>query len=42
MELNVQKDATVEEVLRRAPYGYREEGWSLKLDEGLEDEEDPK
>ena len=42
MELNVRKDATVEEVLGHALYRYWEEGWLPKLDEGLEGEEDPK
>ena len=42
MELNVRKDATVEEVLGHALYRYWEEGWVPKVDEGLEGEEDPK
>ena len=42
MELNVRKDATVEEVLGHALYRYWEEGWLPKIDEGLEGEEDPK
>lgn len=42
MELNVRKDATVEEVLGHALYKYWEESWLPKIDEGLEGEEDPK
>ena len=42
MEVNVRKDATVEEVLGHALYRYWEEGWLPKIDEGLEGEEDPK
>lgn len=42
MELNVRKDATVEEVLGFALLNYWEEGWLPKLDEGLNGEEDPK
>ena len=42
MELNVRKDATVEEVLGHALYRYWEEGWSPKIDAGLENEEDPR
>ena len=42
MELNVRKDATVEEVLGHALYRYWEEGWLPKIDEGLEGEEDPR
>ena len=42
MELNVRKDATVEEVLGHALYRYWEEGWLPKIDEGLEGEEDQK
>lgn len=42
MELNVRKDATVEEVLGHALYRYWEEGWLPKVDDGLEGEEDPK
>ena len=43
MDLNVRRDATVEEVIGYACYTYWEEGWLPKLDEGLsEDEEDPK
>ena len=40
MELNVRKDATIEEVLGHALYKYWEEGWLPKIDEGLEGEED--
>ena len=42
MELNVRKDATVEEVLGYALWTYWEEGWLPKVDEGLSGEEDPK
>lgn len=42
MELNVRKDATIEEVLGFALWTYWEEGWLPKIDEGLEGEEDPK
>ncbi|KAI0746565.1 stress-activated map kinase interacting protein 1-domain-containing protein [Daedaleopsis nitida] len=42
LELNVRKDATVEEVLGYALWMYWEEGWLPKLDEGLDGEEDPK
>jgi hypothetical protein len=46
MELNLRKDATVEEVLGFALWNYWEEGWLPKLDEGLkrpeEGEEDEK
>lgn len=42
MELNVRKDATVEEVLGHALYRHWEEGWLPKIDEGLEGEEDPR
>ncbi|KAG2003357.1 stress-activated map kinase-interacting protein 1, variant 2 [Coprinopsis cinerea AmutBmut pab1-1] len=41
MDLNVRKDATVEEVIGYALWNYWEEGWLPKLDEGL-DPEDPK
>ncbi|KAI0077620.1 hypothetical protein K474DRAFT_1643093 [Panus rudis PR-1116 ss-1] len=41
MELNVRKDATVEEVLGFALFTYWEEGWLPKLDEGLSGEDDP-
>lgn len=42
MDLSVRKDATVEEVLGFALWTYWEEGWDPKLDEGLDDEEDPR
>lgn len=42
MELNVRKDATMEEVLGFALWSYWEEGWTPRLDEGLSGEEDPK
>lgn len=42
MELNVRKDATVEEVLGFGLWSYWEEGWLPRLDEGLSGEEDPK
>jgi target of rapamycin complex 2 subunit MAPKAP1 len=46
MELNVRKDASVEEVIGFALWSYWEEGWLPKLDEGLkkpeEGEEDEK
>lgn len=42
MELNVRKDAIVEEVLGHALYRYWEEGWLPKIDVGLEGEEDPR
>ena len=42
MELNVRKDATIEEVMGFALWTYWEEGWLPKIDEGLEGEEDPK
>jgi len=42
MELNVRRDATVEEVIGYALWNYWEEGWLPKLDEGLESEDDPK
>jgi hypothetical protein len=42
MDLNVRRDATVEEVLGHALYRYWEEEWLPKIDEGLEGEEDPK
>lgn len=41
MNLNVRRDATVEEVIGFALWNYWEEGWLPKLDEGLS-EEDPK
>ncbi|KDR72482.1 hypothetical protein GALMADRAFT_252569 [Galerina marginata CBS 339.88] len=42
MDLNVRRDATVEEVIGFALWSYWEEGWLPKLDEGLNGEEDPK
>ncbi|EPQ53477.1 SIN1-domain-containing protein [Gloeophyllum trabeum ATCC 11539] len=42
MELNVRKDATVEEVVGFALWSYWEEGWLPRLDEGLGGEDDPK
>ncbi|RDB18602.1 Target of rapamycin complex 2 subunit sin1 [Hypsizygus marmoreus] len=42
MELNVRKDATVEEVIGFALFTYWKEGWLPKLDEGLSGEDDPK
>ncbi|KAK7064677.1 stress-activated map kinase interacting protein 1-domain-containing protein [Favolaschia claudopus] len=36
MDLNVRKDATVEEVIGFALWSYWEEGWLPKLDEGME------
>ena len=42
MQLNVRKDATIEEVLGFALWTYWEEGWLPKIDEGLTGEEDPK
>ena len=42
LDLNVRKDATVEEVLGFALFTYWEDGWLPKIDEGLSDEEDPK
>ncbi|KAI9058026.1 SIN1-domain-containing protein [Trametes sanguinea] len=42
LELNVRKDATVEEVLGYALFTYWEEGWQPRIDEGLSGEEDPK
>ncbi|KAF8882155.1 stress-activated map kinase interacting protein 1-domain-containing protein [Gymnopilus junonius] len=41
MDLNVRKDATVEEVIGFALWSYWEEGWLPKLDEGLSGEDDP-
>ncbi|KAL1941517.1 hypothetical protein VTO73DRAFT_6956 [Trametes versicolor] len=41
LELNVRKDASVEEVLGYALWTYWEEGWLPKVDEGLSGEEDP-
>ncbi|KAJ4468737.1 stress-activated map kinase interacting protein 1-domain-containing protein [Lentinula aciculospora] len=40
MELNVRKDATVEEVIGFALWNYWEEGWLPKLDEGISEGED--
>lgn len=42
MQLNVRKDATIEEVLGFALWTYWEEGWQPRIDEGLSGEEDPK
>ncbi|KAJ7484524.1 stress-activated map kinase interacting protein 1-domain-containing protein [Mycena latifolia] len=42
MELNVRKDATVEEVIGFALWTYWEEGWLPKLDEGMENAEEEK
>lgn len=42
LDLNVRKDATVEEVLGFALFTYWEDSWSPKIDEGLSGEEDPK
>ncbi|KJA14847.1 hypothetical protein HYPSUDRAFT_208357 [Hypholoma sublateritium FD-334 SS-4] len=41
MELNVRRDATVEEVIGFALWNYWEEAWLPKLDEGLSGEDDP-
>ncbi|KAK7031268.1 Component of a membrane-bound complex containing the Tor2p kinase [Paramarasmius palmivorus] len=41
LDLNVRKDATVEEVIGFALWSYWEEGWLPKLDEGLNEEKDP-
>ncbi|KAF9254537.1 SIN1-domain-containing protein [Marasmius fiardii PR-910] len=41
MDLNVRKDATVEEVIGFALWTYWEEGWLPRLDEGLTEEKDP-
>jgi hypothetical protein len=41
MDLKVRKDATVEEVVGFALWSYWETGWEPKLDEGIEDEDDP-
>ncbi|KAK1218325.1 Component of a membrane-bound complex containing the Tor2p kinase [Marasmius sp. AFHP31] len=40
MDLNVRKDATVEEVIGFALWTYWEEGWLPRLDEGLNEEKD--
>ncbi|KAG6849750.1 hypothetical protein H0H93_005548 [Arthromyces matolae] len=42
MELNVRKDATVEEVIGFALFTYWSEAWAPPLDEGLSGESDPK
>ncbi|KAJ7637009.1 stress-activated map kinase interacting protein 1-domain-containing protein [Roridomyces roridus] len=42
MDLNVRKDASVEEVIGFALWTYWEEGWSPKLDEGMENADDEK
>ncbi|KAJ6571979.1 stress-activated map kinase interacting protein 1-domain-containing protein [Mycena capillaripes] len=42
MDLNVRKDATVEEVIGFALWTYWEEGWLPKLDEGMENAEEEK
>ncbi|KII84683.1 hypothetical protein PLICRDRAFT_57646 [Plicaturopsis crispa FD-325 SS-3] len=42
MELNVRKDASIEEVIGFALWNYWEEGWAPPLDEGLSGEDDPK
>ncbi|KAJ7255218.1 stress-activated map kinase interacting protein 1-domain-containing protein [Mycena rebaudengoi] len=42
MELNVRRDATVEEVIGFALWTYCEEGWLPKLDEGLENADEEK
>lgn len=42
MDLNVRKDASVEEVVGFALWSYWEEGWLPKLDENVSGEEDPK
>ncbi|KAG6845861.1 hypothetical protein H0H87_002552 [Tephrocybe sp. NHM501043] len=41
MELNVRKDATVEEVIGFSLWTYWKEGWKPALDEGLSGESDP-
>ncbi|EEB89047.1 hypothetical protein MPER_12907, partial [Moniliophthora perniciosa FA553] len=41
LDLNVRKDATVEEVIGFALWSYWEEGWLPKLDEGITEEKDP-
>lgn len=41
MQLNVRKDASMEEVLGFALWTYWEDGWLPKIDDGLTDEEDP-
>ncbi|KAF9459128.1 stress-activated map kinase interacting protein 1-domain-containing protein [Collybia nuda] len=42
MDLNVRKDATVEEVIGFSLWMYWKEGWLPKLDEGLSGEDDPR
>lgn len=42
MNLNVRRDATVEEAIGFALWSYWEVGWLPKLDEGLSGEDDPK
>ncbi|KAJ6616405.1 stress-activated map kinase interacting protein 1-domain-containing protein [Mycena sp. CBHHK59/15] len=42
MDLNVRKDATVEEVIGFALWTYCEEGWLPKLDEGMESGDEEK
>ncbi|KAJ7698740.1 stress-activated map kinase interacting protein 1-domain-containing protein [Mycena rosella] len=42
MDLNVRKDATVEEVIGFALWTYWEEGWLPKLDEGMENADEEK
>lgn len=42
MDLNVRKDATVEEVIGFSLWTYWKEGWLPRLDEGLSGEDDPK
>ncbi|KAH0587039.1 hypothetical protein H2248_005860 [Termitomyces sp. 'cryptogamus'] len=42
MELNVRKDATVEEVIGFSLWTYWSEGWQPRLDEGLSGESDPR
>ena len=42
MQLNVRKDATIEEVLGFALWTYWEEAWQPRIDEGLSGEDDPK
>lgn len=41
MELNVRKDATVEEVIGFSLWTYWSEGWLPRLDDGLSGESDP-
>lgn len=42
MDLNVRKDASMEEVVGFALWNYWEDGWLPKLDEGTSGEDDPK